>query len=62
LSKVRLRLSGALMFTANLIGYLTGFLFTVFITRRLSEEEFGVWALIGSYITYSLMPLNLVST
>jgi len=50
------------MFAANLIGYLTGFLFTVFITRRLSEEEFGVWALIGSYITYSLMPFNLVST
>ena len=62
LSKVRLRLSGALMFAANLVGYLTGFLFTVFITRRLSEEEFGVWALIGSFITYSLMPFNLVSS
>ena len=62
MSRVRLRLSGALMFAANLIGYLTGFLFTVFITRRLSEEEFGIWALIGSYITYSLMPFNLVST
>jgi len=62
LSKVRLRLSGALMFAANLVGYLTGFLFTVFITRRLSEEEFGVWALIGSFITYSLIPFNLVSS
>jgi len=62
LSKVRLRLSGALAFVANLVGYLTGFLFTVFITRRLSEEEFGVWALIGSFITYSLMPFNLVSS
>jgi len=62
LSKVRLRLSGALMFAANLVGYLTGFLFTVFITRRLSEEEFGVWALIGSFITYSLLPFNLVGS
>ena len=62
LSKVRLRLSGALMFAANLVGYLTGFLFTIFITRRLSEEEFGVWALVGSFITYSLMPFNLVSS
>ena len=62
MSKVRLRLSGALMFAANLVGYLTGFLFTVFITRRLSEEEFGVWALIGSFITYSLMPFNLISS
>ena len=62
MSKVRLRLSGALMFAANLVGYLTGFLFTVFITRRLSEEEFGVWALIGSFIIYSLIPFNLVSS
>ena len=62
MSKVRLRLSGALMFAANIVGYLTGFFFTVFITRRLSEEEFGVWALIGSFITYSLMPFNLVSS
>lgn len=62
LSKVRLRLSGALMFAANLVGYLTGFIFTIFITRRLSEEEFGVWALIGSFIMYSLMPFNLVSS
>lgn len=61
MSKVRLRLSGALMFVANLVGYLTGFLFTVFITRRLSEEEFGVWALIGSFIIYSLMPFSFVN-
>jgi len=62
LSRVRPRINGVLTFAASLIGYLTGFLFTVFITRRLSEEELGIWALIGSYITYSLMPLNLVST
>ena len=50
------------MFAANLIGYLMGFLFTIFITRRLSEEEFGIWALVGSYITYSLMPFDLVGS
>ena len=62
MSKVRLRLSGALAFAANLVGYVTGFIFTVFITRRLSEEEFGVWALISSFIVYSLTPYNLVSS
>jgi len=62
LSKVRLRLSGALAFAANLVGYVTGFIFTVFITRRLSEEEFEVWALINSFIVYSLTPYNLVSS
>jgi len=60
-SKVRLRLSGAMVFASNIVGYLTGLIFTVFITRRLSEEDFGVWALIGTFISYSLMPFNLVT-
>jgi len=61
LSRVRVRLSGALAFAANLLGYVTGFLFTVFVTRRISERDFGVWALINSLISYSLTPFNLVS-
>jgi len=60
-SKVRLRLSGAMAFASNIIGYLTGLMFTVFITRRLSEMDFGIWALIGTFISYSLIPFNLVT-
>ena len=62
MSRVKLRLSGGLAFAANIVGYVTGFIFTVLITRRLSEEEFGVWALISSLIVYSLIPYNLVSS
>ena len=62
MSKVKLRLSGGLAFAANLVGYLTGFIFTVLITRRLSAEEFGVWALISSLIVYSLIPYDLVGS
>ena len=61
MSKVRLRLSGAMAFASNIVGYLTGMIFTVFITRRLSERDFGVWALIGTFISYSLVPFNLVN-
>jgi len=60
-SKIRLRLSGAMAFASNIIGYLTGLIFTVFITRRLSERDFGVWALIGTFISYSITPFNLVT-
>jgi O-antigen/teichoic acid export membrane protein len=60
-SRVRLRLSGAMAFASNIVSYLTGLIFTVFITRRLSERDFGVWALIGAYISYSIMPFNLVT-
>ena len=62
MSKVKLRLSGGLAFAANLVGYFTGFIFTVLITRRLSAEEFGIWALISSLIVYSLIPYNLVGS
>ena len=62
MSRVKLRLSGGLAFAANLVGYLTGFIFTVLITRRLSAEEFGVWALISSLIVYSLIPYDLVGS
>jgi O-antigen/teichoic acid export membrane protein len=60
-SRVRLRLSGGMAFVSNIVGYLTGLVFTVFITRRLSERDFGVWALIGTFISYSLTPFNLVT-
>ena len=61
MNKVRLRLSGAMAFMSNIVSYLTGLIFTVFITRRLSESDFGVWALIGTFISYSLTPFNLVA-
>jgi O-antigen/teichoic acid export membrane protein len=61
-SRVRLRLSGAVAFASNIVGYLTGLIFTVFITRRLSEGDFGVWALIGTFIGYSLTPFNLLTS
>ncbi|MEM4576622.1 MAG: hypothetical protein QW701_04060 [Candidatus Nezhaarchaeales archaeon] len=33
--------------------------FVMIITRRLSVEEFGLWALIGSLISYPLVPIGL---
>jgi len=60
-SKVKLRLSGGLAFASNVFSYLTGFIFVTLVTRRLTEEEFGVWALIGSLINYGLVPFYLVS-
>ena len=61
-SRVRLRLSGAVAFVSNIVGYLTGLIFTVFISRRLSEGDFGVWAFIGTFISYSLVPFNLLTS
>jgi hypothetical protein len=35
-----------------MIGMITGTLFVIFVTRRLSPEEFGLWTLIGSMLVY----------
>jgi len=44
-----------------MISVLTGIVFTLMITRRLTPEEFGVWALIGSLISYFLIVEPIIS-
>ena len=42
-------------FTVGLGSILTGLIFTLIVTRRLSPEEFGTWSLIGSLISYFII-------
>ena len=44
--------SGLIAFSVSLIGMITGTMFVIFVTRRLSPEEFGLWTLIGSMLVY----------
>ena len=44
--------SGLIAFSVSLIGMITGTMFVIFVTRRLSAEEFGLWTLIGSMLVY----------
>jgi O-antigen/teichoic acid export membrane protein len=52
MSSVRVTYSGLISFAVSLIGLITGTLFVVIVTRRLSPEEFGLWTLIGSMVVY----------
>lgn len=61
LSNIRVTYSGLVGLTVGLISVLTGIVFTVIVTRRLSPEEFGIWAIIGSMITYFLLSETLIS-
>ena len=44
-----------------MISILTGLMFTVLITRKLTPEEFGLWAIMGSMISYFLIMEPIVS-
>lgn len=52
MSNVRVTYSGLIAFIVTFTGILTGTIFVIIVTRRLTLEEFGLWTLIGSLITY----------
>lgn len=55
MSNIRVTYSGLLGFFIGMVSVITGIVFTLIVTRRLSPEEFGIWALIGSIISYFLI-------
>lgn len=57
--RIRLRYSGVINFVAAIVSLLISFGFVVVITRRLSVEEFGLWALISALVSYPLMPTSI---
>lgn len=62
MSRARLRLAGAISFTSQVIGYIIGILFTAMVSRRLTEQEFGAWAYIGTLLNYAVTPTDLFAT
>nr|NIQ15212.1 hypothetical protein [Candidatus Dadabacteria bacterium] len=54
MSGVRVTYSGLIAFLASITTVVTGLFFTVIITRELSQDEFGTWALIGTLTSYVL--------
>lgn len=52
MSEIRVTYSGLIAFLVALVGIITGTIFVVIVTRRLSPEDFGLWTLIGSLVSY----------
>ena len=53
MDNIRVTYSGLLGFAVAMGGMVAGLAFTIIVTRQLSPEEFGVWAVMGSMTTYS---------
>ena len=61
MSGIRVTYSGLIAFVVGIGSIFTGLLFVLIVTRRLSPEEFGSWAVIGSMISYFIISETIVS-
>ena len=61
MSEIRVTFSGLISFVVGIGSLVTGLIFTLIVTRRLTPEEFGEWGLIGALTGYVLMFNPLIS-
>lgn len=57
-SDVRLRYTGIVLVLSRLFSILTGAIFVLIITRKLTIEHYGLWRMIASYLAYALVLTN----
>jgi hypothetical protein len=55
MSSIRVTYSGLIGLIVSLLGVATGTIFVILVTRNLLPEEFGLWTLIGSLVSYVLI-------
>ena len=55
MSSIRVTYSGLIGLVVSIIGVITGTVFVIVVTRNLLPEEFGLWTLIGSIVSYVLI-------
>ena len=55
MNDIRVTYSGLIGLAVSLIGVFTGTIFVIIVTRKLLPEEFGLWTLVGSIVSYVLI-------
>ena len=55
LSNIRVTYSGLIAFSVSILGVLTGTIFVIMVTRKLTPDDLGLWTLIGSIVGYVLI-------
>ena len=58
---IRVTYSGLLGLAVAMGSMLAGMAFTIIVTRQLSPEEFGTWAVLGSMVSYSVSTESVIS-
>lgn len=61
MTEIRVTYSGLISFFVGSSSIFTGLIFTLIITRSLTQEEFGSWAVIGTLLGYALILNPIIS-
>ncbi len=54
-NQIRLQYSGFIIFTSQVIGIITGLVYTLLLTRNMTTSQFGIWTNIFDYTGYFLL-------
>ena len=52
MNNIRVTYSGLISFAVALLSVITGTIFVIMVTRKLTPDELGLWTLIGSIVGY----------
>ena len=55
MNNIRVTYSGLIALLVSLVGVITGTIFVILVTRKLTPDEFGLWTLLGSLVAYVLV-------
>jgi len=58
---IRVKYAGTINFASKMVSIFTGLIFVTFVSRRLSEEEFGLWSFLGVWLQYFIIPSGFVN-
>lgn len=61
MSNIRVTYSGLLSLLVSLVGVITGTIFVIIVTRKLTPEELGSWTLITTVVSYVLIVDPIIS-
>ena len=61
MSNIRVTYTGLIALVTSLVGVFTGTVFVIIVTRRLTPDDFGLWTLIGTVISYVLVVEPIIS-
>ena len=61
MSDIRITYTGLVSFFISMIAMIAGILFTLILTRTLTQEEYGLWSLISSLIGYVMISNLIIS-
>lgn len=55
MSNIRVTYSGLIAFAVSIISIITGTIFVIMVTRKLTPEDLGLWTLAGTLVSYVLI-------